>query len=649
MRGTYVDTVFPETGDGLVVVDLQEDFLPGGALPVPGGDKVVPPVKRFVQQFTALRLPVYATRDWHPANHCSFKEQGGCWPPHCIQGESGAQFAPDVQLPATAFVVSKGTEADKEAYSAFSGTNLHGVLSEQGIRRLFVCGVATDYCVLETVKDAISAGFQVVLLSNAVKPVGSEAGRRAVREMIELGVDVYEPPRTTQSSAETSTLLTDLYELTMLQGYYDCEMEAEAVFEFFVRKLPARRNFLITVGLEQVLDFLEGLRFTEQELKWLDECGRFHKGTLDRLAALRFTGDVHAMPEGTIFFPHEPILRVTAPLPEAQLVESRLMNLLHFQTVIASKAARCALAAPGKLLVDFGMRRAHGAEAALLAARASYLAGFDGSATVLAGMRFDIPVYGTMAHSFVQAHDDEIESFQHFAAANPDNVVLLLDTYDTEAAAEKIIPLIRQLKSQGIRVNGVRLDSGDLAQHARRVRGILDQAGLSNVTIFASGNLDEDKLRDYFQSAVPIDGYGIGSRLDVSSDAPYLDCAYKLQEYAGQPRRKRSEGKATWPARKQVFRNFQNGLICGDVITIEGDERPGQPLLEPMMMGGHRLEPRATAVELRERVANNLTQLPAALKSLDPAAPYTVAISTQLRQLAAKLDGKSMDAQPFAD
>jgi nicotinate phosphoribosyltransferase len=554
-----------------------------------------------------------------------------------------------LQLPATVSVVSKGTEADREAYSAFSGTNLTEALRELGVRRLFVCGVATDYCVCETVKDAIAAGFRVVLLSNAVRPVARDSGRQAVRDMVELGADIYEPAQTADSPAEASVLLSDLYELTMLQGYYDCGMEAEAVFEFFVRKLPDRRNFLIAVGLEQVLDFLEGFRFTEQELTWLSDCGKFRQDTLDRLARIRFTGDIHAMPEGTVFFPHEPILRVTAPMPEAQLVESRLINLLHFQTVIASKAVRCALAAPGKLLVDFGMRRAHGAEAALLAARASYVAGFHGSATVLAGMRFDVPLYGTMAHSFVQAHDDEIQSFQHFAAANPDNVVLLLDTYDTEAAAAKIIPLARQLKTQGVHVKGVRLDSGDLAEHARRVRRILDQAGLEDVTIFASGNLDEDKLRDYFATAAPIDGYGIGSRLDVSSDAPYLDCAYKLQEYAGQPRRKRSEGKATWPGRKQVFRQFRDGLIDGDRITVEGDEQPGRPLLEPMMIGGRRLEPRATAAELRERVGTNLAQLPAALKSLDPAPPYNVEISTRLRRLAAELDDRSSNAQPFAD
>jgi nicotinate phosphoribosyltransferase len=392
------------------------------------------------------------------------------------------------------------------------------------------------------------------------------------------------------------------------------------------------------MGLEQVLDFLEALRFTDQELDWLRDCGHFNEDFVGYLAQLRFTGDVHAMPEGTVFFPNEPILRVTAPMSEAQLVESRVINLLQFQTLIASKAARSVLAAPGKLLVDFGMRRAHGAEAGLLAARASYIAGFDGSATVLAGMWFDVPVYGTMAHSFVQCHDDEGESFQHFAAANPDNVVLLLDTYDTEQAAEKVVRLAGQLSSQGIRVQGVRLDSGDLAEHARQVRKILDQGGLADVMIFASGNLDEYRLQEFTASAAPIDGYGIGSRLDVSSDAPYLDCVYKLQEYAGRPRRKRSEGKATWPGRKQVYRQYRDDTIAVDIVTLEGDRLAGQTLLEPMMLRGARIEPRLGAGDLRRRVASNLAALPETLRSLDPAPAYSVEISPKLRKLAADLD-----------
>ncbi|MBI5626705.1 MAG: nicotinate phosphoribosyltransferase, partial [Nitrosomonadales bacterium] len=303
-----------------------------------------------------------------------------------------------------------------------------------------------------------------------------------------------------------SALLTDLYQLTMMQGYHESGMEEVAVFEFFVRKLRPGRGFLMAAGLEQALEFLEGLHFSPEEMAWLSSTGRFSKGFLASLETLRFTGDVHAMPEGTVFFPDEPILRVTAPVAQAQLVETRLINLLHFQTLIASKAARMALMAPGMLLVDFGLRRAHGAEAGLLAARASYIAGFTGTATVQAGMQFGIPLYGTMAHSFVQAHDGETLAFEHFAHAQPDNVVLLIDTYDTEAAARKVVALAPQLERQGIRIKGVRIDSGNLADHARQVRRILDAGGLNHVTIFASGDLDEYILRDMFASGAPVDG-----------------------------------------------------------------------------------------------------------------------------------------------
>jgi nicotinate phosphoribosyltransferase len=439
-------------------------------------------------------------------------------------------------------------------------------------------------------------------------------------------------------TTEPHVLLTDLYQLTMLQAYFDQGMEKTAVFEFFVRKLPRARNFLVAAGLEQAIDYLENLRFRPADLDWLASCGRFRRDFIDYLEQLRFTGAVHAMPEGTVFFPHEPILRVAAPLPQAQLVESRLINILQFQTLIASKAARSVLVAPDKLLVDFGMRRAHGAEAGLLAARAAYIAGFSGSATVQAGQVFNIPIYGTMAHSFVQAHDEEVEAFENFALANPENVVILLDTYDTEAAAEKTVALAPRLRAKGIMIKGVRLDSGDLCEHARRVRKILDQGGLTDVTIFASGNLDEFKLRDLISSGAPIDGFGIGSRLDVSADAPYLDCAYKLQEYAGRPRRKRSEGKATWPGRKQVYRTFENGFMDNDVIALEDDVHAGTTLLHPVMAGGRRVLPPVPLEEIRDRAAANLAQLPERLRMLDDGDSFPVHIADSLRELARSID-----------
>ncbi|GAO37514.1 nicotinate phosphoribosyltransferase [Sulfuricella sp. T08] len=439
---------------------------------------------------------------------------------------------------------------------------------------------------------------------------------------------------------QSSPLLTDLYQLTMLQAYYDEGMDDTAVFEFFVRDLPPQRNFLLAAGLEQVLQFLENLRFTPEEVDWVANCGRFSREFTDFLASLCFTGDVHAMPEGTLFFPHQPILRITAPITQAQLVESRVINLLHLQTLIASKAARSVLVAPGKLLVDFGLRRAHGAEAGLLAARASYLAGYSGSATVLAGAQFSIPLYGTMAHSYIQAHTDEIVAFERFAHSHPTNTVLLIDTYDTEAAAEKVVKLAPRLEQQGIHIKAVRLDSGNLAEHARKVRRILDQGGCRKIGIFCSGNLDEYAIHQMLADNAPVDGFGVGTLLDTSADAPYLDCAYKLVEYAGKPSRKRSEGKATWPGRKQVYRSYgADGSLERDTLTLEHDTHSGTPLIEPCMQEGKRLSAPEPLERVRQRAASELERLPRHLRQLETSSlPYTVEIAPALRELAAAID-----------
>jgi nicotinate phosphoribosyltransferase len=438
-----------------------------------------------------------------------------------------------------------------------------------------------------------------------------------------------------------TALLTDLYELTMLQAYLEHGFQDTAVFEFFVRKLPAERNFLVAAGLEQALDYLTKLRFTPAELDGLAASGRFSQAFLDHLARLRFTGDVHALPEGTVFFPDEPVIRVTAPMAEAQLVESRLINILHFQTLIASKAARMVLSAPGKLLVDFGLRRAHGAEAGLLAARAAYVAGFAGSATVLAEAMFGVPAFGTMAHSFIQAHDDETTAFEHFARSHPGNVVLLIDTYDTEAGARKVVELAPRLARDGITVRAVRLDSGDMVELAHKVRRILDDGGLPETRIFASGSIDEHELKRYAATGAPIDGCGIGTLLTTSADLPYLDCAYKLTEYAGVARRKRSTGKATWPGRKQVFRTLDGaGRLDHDRLTVEGDPQPGTALIQPVMRAGERLKPPEPLATIRERAARGLAQLPEALKAVDPAAAYRVEVAPALRALADAVDAR---------
>jgi nicotinate phosphoribosyltransferase len=436
-----------------------------------------------------------------------------------------------------------------------------------------------------------------------------------------------------------SPLLTDLYQFTMLQAYFAQGMNDIAVFEFFVRRLPRNRNFLMAAGLEQALQFLENLSFTGEELDWVRKSGRFSQDFPDQLAKLRFTGDVHAMPEGTLFFADEPILRVTAPIAQAQLVESRLINLLHFQTLVASKAARVVLTAPGKLLVDFGMRRAHGAEAALFAARASYIAGFDGTSNVLAGAEFGIPTFGTMAHSFIEAHDSEEHAFERFARTQPENVTLLIDTYDTEAAAHKVVQLAPRLKKAGITVKTVRIDSGDLALHAHNVRWILDAAGLKEIGIFSSGSLDEYALRNLLSQGAPIDGFGVGTSMVTSADAPYLDCAYKLQEYAERARRKRSEGKATWPGRKQAYRAYDtSGVMTGDVLTLETDPQPGEALIQPTMRNGKRVRAPETLEDIRRRAAEQLQRLPPHLRELEDAPPYPVTVAPALRELAVAVD-----------
>jgi nicotinate phosphoribosyltransferase len=432
-----------------------------------------------------------------------------------------------------------------------------------------------------------------------------------------------------------SPLLTDLYQLTMLQAYFAHGMTDTAVFELFVRKLPPGRNFLVAAGLEQALGFIEELRFGDDDLEWVARSGLFRKNFADQLAALRFTGDVHAIAEGTVVFPNEPLLRVTAPLPQAQLLETRVLNLMHFQTVIATKAARSVLAGRGKGLVDFGLRRAHGAEAGLLAACASYLAGFTGTATALAAREFGIPVFGTMAHSFIQAHEDEGEAFARFAAVFPKNAVLLLDTYDTLAAARKVV----ELAKAGLPVRGVRLDSGDLASLAKDVRNILDAGGLKDAIIFASGNIDEGRIAELVAAGAPIDSYGVGTSLTTSGDFPYLDAVYKLQEYAGRARRKRSAGKATWPGRKQVYRRYAaDGSFAGDVVTLETDRQDGEPLLCRVMEQGRRL-PSSTLQAARAHASRQLERLPERLRSLDATpSPYPVEIAPALHSLAAEVD-----------
>lgn len=437
---------------------------------------------------------------------------------------------------------------------------------------------------------------------------------------------------------DDSALLTDLYELHMVQSYYLRGMRDTAVFDFIVRRLPAGRNFLVACGLEQVLDYLSNLRFAEDELSWLSHTGWFTSDVLRFLSTLRFTGDVDAMPEGTVFFPGVPVLRVTAPLPEAQLIESRLINLMQLPIMVASKAVRCIAAAAGRTVMDFGMRRAHGAEAALLSARASYLAGFFATATVLAGQRWGIPVVGTMAHSYIQAHDSEEQAFAAFVSTCSAGCTLLVDTYDVRRALERVVRLAAGLHGSA-RIDAVRIDSGDLADQARLARAVLDAGGCCNTRIVASGDLDEHRIAALVRQGAPIDVFGVGTRISTSADAPYLDCAYKLAEYAGVGRRKRSPGKQTWPGRKQVYRHFdKDGFILHDVLGLEEEALAGRPMLEPVMRGGRRLVPGRTLPEARAALQAQLGTLSLPLRALEPVPAPPVRYSPGLLRLAADVD-----------
>ena len=435
-----------------------------------------------------------------------------------------------------------------------------------------------------------------------------------------------------------SPLLTDLYQLTMLQGYFDHEMKGNAVFEFFVRDME-KRNFLVSAGLEQVVFFLEGLHFSDEDIDWLKGMGLFKDDFLNYLKGFRFEGDLYAMPEGTIFFQNEPILQVSAPISQAQLVETRIINILHYQTLVASKAIRMQFAAPGKQFIDFGLRRAHGSEAGLFAARAGYIAGFAGTSTVLAGKEFGIPVFGTMAHSFVQAHEDEIDAFINFAESMPENVILLIDTYDTIRAINKVVKIAPLLQKKGIKIKGVRLDSGDLVALSKQVREILDKNGLRDVRIVTSGNLDEYALKRLYDSDAPIDSFGIGTMMVTSSDMPYLNCAYKLMEYNGIPRKKRSEGKETWPGQKQVYRYYDKArLMSHDIITFKDEEMDGKPLLKQYMKAGERVEKLPSIHEIREYLMEQIKELPDYLKELNKTKEYPAIISDRLKEYSKRLD-----------
>lgn len=431
------------------------------------------------------------------------------------------------------------------------------------------------------------------------------------------------PPATEPNLA----LFTDLYELTMLQAYVAEGMHDEAVFSLFVRRLPERRNFLIAAGLESVLDALEKLRFEADDIAYLRSLGQFDDSFLAWLADFRFTGEVRAVAEGTPVFADEPILEVRAPLPEAQLVETLIMNQVHLQTVLATKAWRVVRSAEGRPVVDFGPRRMHGLDAALKAARAFHIAGVTATSNVLAGKLYGVPVTGTMAHSYIQAHDDERAAFKLFAERYP-GTILLIDTYDTIDGVEKVINLVRERK---LDVRGVRLDSGDLGWLAKEVRARLDAGGLPHVEVFASGGLDEDAIADLLGDGAPIDGFGVGTSMGVSRDAPDLDIAYKLAWYGGRGRLKLATGKPILPGAKQVFRRFEGETAGGDVIARAEEELDGEPLLATVMTDGRRVDGGGDLEAVRAHCAEATARLPATVRALAPAEPaFAVDVSAAL-------------------
>ena len=432
-------------------------------------------------------------------------------------------------------------------------------------------------------------------------------------------------------------LLIDLYELTMAASYFQMGFNDRACFTLSVRRLPPRRGFLVAAGLERILEALEQFQFSQAALDSLDALKLFSPEFLHFLGHLRFTCEVDAVPEGTIFFADEPILEISGPLIEAQIVESLVMNQIGVATLIATKAARAVIAARGRRLVDFGLRRSQGVDAGLAAARSSYLVGFVGTSNVLAGCRYHIPLYGTMAHSYIMAHERERDAFEHFVEIFPRLSTLLVDTYDTVRGVENAALVARDLRDKGFKLQAVRLDSGDLADLSIKARHILDQNGLHDVSIFASGNLDEYRIRDLIRAGAPIDAFGVGTAMVVSADAPSLDLAYKLAEYRGIPRLKTSTNKITLPGRKQWFRAFNaNGGFYADMIgladegvtTVAREFKPVPAEVLPMMQrqfnDGYRSGPQATLAESRERLLLAMAKLEQRYKDLDKPAAYPV-------------------------
>ena len=428
-------------------------------------------------------------------------------------------------------------------------------------------------------------------------------------------------------------LLTDLYELTMAASYFENGMADPSTFSLFIRKYPPDRSYFVAAGLEDFLDYLVDFRISEDDLAYLDDTGLFSRDFLEYLKTVRFTGSVHALGEGEIFFQDEPILEVTAPIIEAQIVETFAINTMNFQSVIATKAARCVQAAAGRRLVDFSLRRTHGIDAGLKVARSSYIAGFAATSNVLAGKLYDIPISGTMAHSYVSSFGNELDAFRAFARSFPDKTVLLIDTYDTIAGAHKAVVVGHEMAMEGHKLVGVRLDSGDIASLSKQVREILDDAALSEVEIFASSSFDEYKIAQTLEEEAMVDAFGVGTRMGVASDAPYFDMAYKLVSYGKRPIMKLSTGKVNLAGEKQLFRRKDSqGKFSEDIIgTRDETVENASSLLEHVMQDGELVKRHPSLHEIRERFSKNFLALDDKFKALRGAPSYPVQLSDRLK------------------
>ena len=447
---------------------------------------------------------------------------------------------------------------------------------------------------------------------------------------------------------ENLALLTDLYQLTMAQGYYQSRRLGRATFSLFIRSYPNNRGYFVAAGLGDVLAFLEDFSFDAEAIDFLHSKRLFADEFLDFLPQVRFTGEVWAIPEGRIFFKDEPILEVTGPMVEAQIVETFLINQINLQSLIAGKAARCVHTAGGRGVVDFALRRAHGIDAGMKVARSSYLAGFSATSNVLAGKTYGIPIVGTMAHSFVTSFECEIDAFRAYVTSFPDNSILLIDTYDTVAGARNAVEIADEMAAKGQRLQGVRIDSGDLAKLAIEVRKIFDQAGHRDVKIIGSGGLDEYDIADYSAANVPYDSYGVGTKMGVSADAPWSDMAYKLVEYDGRAVLKLSPGKSSWPGKKQVFRlQDDQGRLRRDIIALRSENVPGgEPLLKKVMADGKIAAPLPGLDHHRAVFLDEFKRLPDPIKAVRNPATYDVAYSRGLQELEAQAAARIVSAQP---